>query len=237
MMNRDQYLQTFRAATVAKRTDYARRLAADWLSAWPGDGEVQLALAELEIDEKLFGTAIERLTRLVTRDPEDQQATLRLAEAYDLSGDPLKASVYRAMADALAGRVPELGRTPSWAQSLYQAMSAMTAGSADSALMHIRQVFAADLDAPLPTLVGVRAHLALDDRKAALGLARDGSNRWPETVAFRLWLASELLNTGDIERGVEYLHRAASQDPTGQIATRYLGPDRLIRDPQAAGAR
>ncbi len=224
MMDREQFLQTFRAAIVAKRSDFGRKLAADWLSVWPGDGDVQLALAEIEIGEKLFGTSIERLTQLVTRDPEQAHAAAKLADAWEASGDPLKASIHRAIAAALQGQVPAAGRSPSWAQSLYQAIAALAAGSAESACLHIRQVMGADLNLPLPTLIGVKAHLALDDRKAAMGLARDGSARWPETVAFRLWLADEFMNAGETDRAVEYLHKAASDDPTGQITARYFGP-------------
>jgi len=223
MMDREQFLQTFRASIVAKRTDYARKLAADWLTVWPGDSEVQLALAEIEIDEKLFGTSIERLTQLVIHDPEHTEANAKLAQAHDASGDPLKASIFRALASALAGQVPVMGRSPSWAQSLYQALASLTSGSADSASMHIRAVMGADLDLPLPTLIGVKAYLALDDRKAAMGLARDGFARWPETVAFRLWLADDLMHSGEVDRAVEYFHRAAADDPTGKIAARFLG--------------
>ncbi len=230
MMDREQFFKTFRASVGANRSDFARKLAADWLSVWPGDGETQLALAEIEIEEKRFGTSIERLTQLVTRDPEHARATAKLADAYDASGDLLKASIYRAIAAALDGRVPTVGHSPSWSQSLYQALSALSAGSADSAAMHIRGVMGADLDSPLPTLIGVKAYLGLEDRKAAMGLARDGASRWPETVAFRLWLADDLMNAGEVDRAVEYLHRAASDDPTGCIAERYLGSSHPYRN-------
>lgn len=223
MMDREQFLQTFKASIVAKRSDFARKLAADWLAVWPGDSEIQLALAEIETNEKRFGTATERLTQLVTRDPENAEGTAKLAEAYEASGEPLKASIFSAMAAALQAQVPAAGRSPSWAQSLYQAIAALAAGSADSAAMHIRQVMGADLQHPLPTVIGVKAHLALDDHNTAMGLARDGSARWPETVAFRLWLADDMMNAGDTDRAVDYFHRAAAADPTGKIAARYLG--------------
>ena len=223
MMQRDQFLQVFQAAVIASREDYARALAADWLSVWPGDGQAQLALGKVEISEKRFGSAIERLQQIVVADPENVEAEASLALAYERSRDLVQAAVHRTLSAALAGQVPDVSRSPSWGQSLYQAISALNAGSNDSALMHIRQVLGADIELPLPTLIAVRAQLALNERAAALGLARAGANRWPETVGFRLWLAQDLINNGEVDRGVEYLHMAASQDPLGVASQRYLG--------------
>lgn len=225
MIDREQFLNLFHAAQVANRPDYARSLAADWLAVWPGDASVQTELAKLEMDQKLFGTAIERLQQLTLRDPENAAAHGLLADALSEGGDHARAEVHRACAGALKGRVPEIGRSPSWAHALFQAQAGLSAGQAASALQHAREVLLADLNTPLPTLLAIRAMLLDGDRAGAYGLAQSGRDRWPETVAFNVWLGQHYLDSGEVERGVDYLHRAAAEDPLAMVAERCLGSD------------
>lgn len=225
MIDREQFLNLFHAAKVADRPDYARSLAADWLATWPGDAPVQTELAKLEVDQKLFGTAIERLQRLTLQDPENAAAHSLLGDALSESGDHARAAVHRACAGALKGQVPEIGRSPSWAHALFQTRASLSAGQPASALQHAREVLLADLNTPLPTLLAIRAMLLDGDRTGAFGLAQSGRDRWPETVAFHLWMAQHYLTAGEVERGVDYLHRAAAEDPLALVAERCLGRD------------
>ncbi|HMK09672.1 MAG TPA: C25 family cysteine peptidase, partial [Anaerolineales bacterium] len=87
----------------------------------------------------------------------------------------------------------------------------------------------ADPDVPLPALVLMRSLQAAGDQAAAVATARAAYDRWPECIAFSLTLADDLLRRGEHARAVEYLHRAASHDPTGRVALRLLGRDHPYR--------
>lgn len=223
MIDRTQFLALFQASRDSGETGYARSLATDWLAVWPGDQEVRVALAELEWGMKLAGTAIIRLEEAVTADPEFEEAYDLLAEILRADGQPTQASVYRACAQALKSGSHEARSGPSWARPLAAAVRYLRSGEPDTALGEIQTVLASDLAIPLPLLVAARIHVTRGDDRAAASIARLGHDRWPETVAFNLMIAVASMKKGDSERGVAALHRAASQDPTGRVATQFLG--------------
>lgn len=229
MMDRETFFKLFQAAHVADRADYARHLAADWLSEWPGDAEAARALARLEIEQKLFGTAIERLTALTIRDPEDQEAYRLLQRALHGSGDSALAEVYSACAAALAGRQPPQREAPAWTSPLARAQAALSDGKAKQALGEAQEALLADANLPLPAWLATRALLELEEDEAAQGQARAILDRWPESTAFRLLLADLLIRRGETDRGVDYLHRCVSGDPTGELAARLLGEEHPYR--------
>jgi hypothetical protein len=230
MIDRQTCINLINAAEIARRPDYARMLAADWLSAWPGDHEVAYLLARIEAAQGLNHPAIDRLSGLILADPENAQAYLSLSEVLRKAGYPTRAAVIEACAGALRGQDMERAKAPSWAFALSRAVESLKKGDASAAQIAGQQVLSADPDIPLPTLIAVKAHLESGDRGAAYALARTGCDRWPECVAFRLVVADELMTSGETGRGVEYLHRAAADDPTGDQARRLLGDDHPYKD-------
>lgn len=229
MIDRESFFDLFRSAREAGHSDYARSLAADWLARWPGDREAQRALAQLEIEQKRFGTAIERLSQVIARDPSDREAYHLLSAALLTSGDPVRAAVYRGCHAALAGEALPPSEAATWSQPLAEAVRALEAGQPAIALERAQEALLADASLPLPTLIAVRSHQACGDAASALNLARAGLDRWPQTIAFRLLVAQDRLAQGELDRGVEDLHRAAAADPTGQLADALLGEDHPYR--------
>ncbi len=238
MTERQEILDLIQAARIAGRHDFARKLAAEWLALWPGDHDIQLLLAQAEVEVGLNRPASARLAALLTADPEFVEAYDLLAAALRAAGDPVHAQVYTACASALRGETVTASRAPSWAVALGQAVRSLTAGDASTACAHAQHALAADPDLPLPVLLAMRARLASGEKASAVALARIGHDRWPECVAFRLILADDLLTQGQTARGVDHLHGAAADDPLHRIATRYLAPDHPYRSlwPQALSA-
>jgi hypothetical protein len=230
MIDRKTCLNLINAADIAKRPDYARMLAADWLSAWPGDHEVAYLLAEIEAAQDLNHPAIDRLSGLILADPENPQAYESLSKVLRKAGYPTRAAVIDACAAALRGKDMKRAKAPSWAFALGRAVESIKKGDTQAAQVATQQVLSADPEIPLPTLIGVKAHLEAGDRAAAYALARMGCDRWPECVPFRLVVADELMSNGETGRGVEYLHRAAADDPTGVQVRRLLGDDHPYKD-------
>lgn len=238
MTERQDILDLIQAARIAGRHDFARKVAAEWLAHWPGDTQVQLLLAQAEVEAGLNRPACARLTALLATDPEFVEAYDLLASALRAAGDPVHAQVYGACASALRGETATASRAPSWALALGHVVRCLTAGDASAACAHAQQALVADPDLPLPALLAIRARLAAGEKASAVALARIAHDRWPECVAYRLILADDLLAQGQTTRGVAYLHGAAADDPLHRIATRYLGPDHPYRPlwPQALSA-
>lgn len=230
MIDRQTCINLIHAAEIAKRLDFGRTLAADWLSAWPGDPEMAYLLAQIESVQGLNHPAIDRLSGLILADPENVQAYELLSKVLRKAGYPTRASVIEACAGALRGQAIERDTAPSWAFALSRAVESLNADDPQAALVAAHQVLSADPEIPLPTLIAVKAQLEAGDRAAAYALARAGCDRWPECVPFRLIVANELMTNGETGRGVEYLHRAAAEDPTGKQVRRLLGDDHPYHD-------
>lgn len=224
MIDREQFLDLYQSAIASGEHGYARSLATDWLATWPGDQEIRTSLADLEHSMKLTGTAIARLEEVVLADPESQQAYQALADILEENGDPARAAIYRACATALDGASSAgSSQGPSWQEPLANSIRSLKEGKPGAALADIQTVLACDLGLPLPLLVAAQIHISRGDDRSAASVARLGHDRWPETIAFNLMIALAAINGSDSERGLAALHRAAAQDPTGQISARFLG--------------
>jgi tetratricopeptide (TPR) repeat protein len=225
MTDRTNLLSLLHAARASGRIDFGRQTATDWLARWPGDAEIQLYLARVEIEQGHVQPAIRRLRQVVTADPEYVDAYRALAEALRLAGDPQRASVYAGCARVLAGEKPEGEDNPSWLTRLHAALSALGRKDAGKAEREAQQALLADPETPLPTLVYARAQKASGEATAALATARAGHDRWPECVPFLVLIGEDLIRRSETARGVEYMHQAAALDPKGRVAARYLGDD------------
>jgi tetratricopeptide (TPR) repeat protein len=223
MIDRRQALQTINAARIAKRYDYARSVAADWLSAWPGDIAVQIQLARCEFNEGMLQSSVDRLLDAVQSDPENPEAYEVLASALSAMNDNARAGLYACCGALLRRRRWDFAGAPPWADHLEKAIAAQDQGDHTCAVQSIQQVLAADPDLQLPMLIAMQAQRMAGNARAALALARTGHNLWPECLPFLILLAEDRFESSDDSRGVDYLHQVAGRDPSGEIAERYLG--------------
>jgi tetratricopeptide (TPR) repeat protein len=225
MIERTDFLNLIHASYVAGRYDFSRRVAADWLASWPEDIEVKLLLAEAEIKDELLDQAIERLNILINYDPELTEAYELLASTYYKVGDLNRAHVYDGCRALLQREKLGKGRVPSWIRSLDRAKNAIDRGNRKKAIKQAQMALEADPDFALPTLLATKAFLAAGKGGDAQSLASSGHDRWPECIFFRILIAEDLIRKGDLHRGVEKLHKVATDDPTGRLANKYLGND------------
>ncbi len=228
MTTRAHLLRSLQASRAAGRPDFARSLAADWLARWPNDLEVQFLMAQVEVEQGEAGSAARRLRQVVAADPEYVEAYDLMSVASRAAGDPLRATLARAGARAVRKERPD-DTGPSWLGHLNRAQAELEAGNTQAAVRSAQEALLADPDIPLPALVMMRALEASGETSAAVATARAAHDRWPECVAFTLALGEDLLRRGENARAVEYLHRAASNDPVGRVAKRLLGRDNPYR--------
>ncbi len=223
MIDRIELIRLIEAARIASRLDFARAIALDWLEVWTGDMDLQLRLAQIEMDQTRYGQAIERLSRLTISDPENTKAYQSLSVVQKQIGNPLASTISQSCAHLLEGKALNAERVPSWAIHLALCLEAIHSGDHETAISKSQEALAADPDTPLPVLIAIQAHQAADAEQIALALARTGHDRWPACIAFRIYLANDLLIRGDISRGVSYLHQAAVDDPLGIVTTKIMG--------------
>ena len=223
MTDRPTLFNLLHAARASGRADFGRQAATDWLGRWPGDAEVQLYLAQIEIDQGHVQPAIRRLRQVVTADPEFIEAYGALAQALTGAGDPQRAAVYEGCAMALRGEEIKADGYPSWVAHLRNAWAALARKEAQQGLSEAQQALLADPETPLPTLVFAWAQKASGEATGALATARAGHDRWPECVPFLVLIGEDLIRRSETARGVDYMHQAAALDPIGRVAARYLG--------------
>lgn len=223
MIDRIELIRLIEAARIAGRLDFARAIASDWLEVWTGDMDVQLRLAQIEIDQTRHQQAIERLANLTLSDPENTEAYQFLAIAQKRNGNPLESSISQSCADLLLGKSLDPQRSPTWALHLKHCLTAIQNGDHETAISKSQEALAADPDTPLPVLIAIQAHQNAGAEQIALALARTGHDRWPGCIAFRIYLANDLLIRGEVSRGVASLHQVAVDDPLGIVTEKIMG--------------
>lgn len=229
MIERRSLMILLQGSSISGHTESARLLAADWLADWPQDNDVQFILAKIELEMGMPKPAIERLRGIIGRDPEFAEAYQWLSYAYRAAGEPYRIPIYDACHALLQREKTEQSQAPSWTGALEQALEALDDANYDDAIDKARAALMADPDSALPTLITARAHQLAGDHEAALGLAGVGHDRWPTCIYFRLLIALDQIQKGNLSSGVEQLHRIVDDDPTGQITARILGQDHPYR--------
>jgi tetratricopeptide (TPR) repeat protein len=229
MMDRSNFINLIRNAMIANRLDFARSMAADWLSLWPNDVEFIWLLAKSEVEDGMHQKAIQRLLGLIEIDPEFSEAYKLLYSAYSAIADKHRATIHKTIFYLLQRL--ELGEDgiPSWIRALDRALEALEKGNHRRAISQSLRAMESDPGFTLPTLILVKAYSAADKTEEALSYARYGHDRWPECLYFRILIARDLIHQGEIAYGVEQLHKIASDDPAGQIVQKVLGRDHPYR--------
>lgn len=230
MTERDAFIKLLHTSLTTGRADFARFAANDWLSAWPGDGSVITYLARAEMELGLIDGAIERARQAINIDPEQVDAYLINASALRALGQVEQAQAYQACAQILKNDMLDPSISPKWAQHLQAAMELVRKKQYEAAVARASIALTADPNLILPTYSLMSIERAAGQLDAALAVAQNGHQRWPECVAFLLILAQSLIEEGDHQSGIELLHRAAKNDPSSQITRRFLGEEHVYRD-------
>ncbi len=228
-LDRESLINLLHAARIAKRSDFGRSAASEWLSAWPGDTEVRLQLVQIELEAGLNEPAIGRLIELIEIDPEAPQAYQLLARAYRQTGDNLRPPIHDACYQVLSHGAPDPQTAPAWAVPLARAYQSLEDGDATIAVTAAQEALASGPSLALPTVMAMRAQLAAGNSRAAVQLAEIGHDRWPSCVAFALVQALAKIEGGRAAEAVELLQRIAASDPLGLVAESVLGVDHPYR--------
>jgi hypothetical protein len=240
MMPRADLLTLLRTALSVGSLRFARQAALSWLAYFPGDLPVNLLYGRALLQAGRFGQALPLLENVVLADPEDleaQELRFRALKSLVSGQGPSSPDIARQAADCRAaihalGGQPDSGiPLPVWAEGLRQARLALENGDLETAESLVHQALLVDSPPPLVAVTHLKVAAARrQPGRAMQDLSGFYHLRFPECLAPALLLAGALIESGDPEKAVELLHRAAASDITGQVAIRLWGPRHPYRE-------
>ena len=201
---------------------YARQLALNWLSVYPGDLEVNTWLAVALINDGKSSQGVQILEKVVKIDPEYLRPFKILAEVCENSNPTgLQQALFHMF--MLGERVTTSISMPGWAIIFRNARRALQEGNLDTAETYVYQGLALYQDDILGCIVHLETIRALGESANLAKFAELYNNRWPDCVAFKLGLAEARLEAGDELDAVNLLHQCVAADAYGQVCTRWWG--------------
>jgi hypothetical protein len=248
ILHRSRLMTLLHTALAVGETRFARRLALSWLASYPGDLPVGLINARALLHENHHQQAIDILDSLCQVDVEYLEAYELLLLAYQRAGIDKKAAL-PGLIYALGGEILSEESLPEWVALLRGARQARLSGHIDrahdfihralpanplcslSAVTHLQVLAAAhSLEPTTKDGVGTTSFFASPNLSATLAirnLAEAYHERWPSCVQITLLLAQALIDCNEDDAAVSLIHLAASQDITGQVATRLWGANHI----------
>ncbi len=223
-INRSTALLLMNCALETGELRFARQLVLSWLTAYPGDLEVNTILGELFFLENKLTQAITILEKIARLDPEDVEVQKLLAAWYaKINDERSKNMVIRVY--ILGERLDVAQSMPGWAIILKNAQKALQENNLETAEVNIYQALALNQDEVLSAILHVKLLRALGDSAGVMRFCELYNQRWPESLIFRLGLAEAHLLAGDETQAVQMLHQCAAEDSTGQVSKRWWGDD------------
>ena len=221
-LNRGTALLLMESAFESGELRFARQLILSWLTAYPGDLEVNALLGELFFHEHKIAQAITILEKVARLDPEDLRVQKLLAAWYArINDEQAKTTFIRVY--ILGERLDVSQSMPGWAIILRNAHKALQENDLSTAEVNIYQALALNQDEVLTGIYHIKLLRLLGDSAGVLRFCELYHQRWPECLVFRLGLAEGRLIAGSETEAVQLLHQCAAEDSTGQVSKRWWG--------------
>ncbi|MBE9524253.1 MAG: hypothetical protein IMY76_04085 [Chloroflexi bacterium] len=228
---RSYLLTMLHTALQVKAYRFVRQTALAWLSAYDGDAEVYLLRARALLGEGRARQALSILDQICQADPEFFEAQqFRANVVSELRNEDV--NIYNEYVYALGGNTltPDTKSTQ-WSEALLTARNALAKGDYDKARDQAQIALASAPDSCLVALTHLQTlkNHKETPKSAIRSLATHYQEQWPESIAMMLIMAESLMDGGQSDQAVAWLHRAASLDIVGQVATRLWGLDHPYR--------
>ncbi|GAP11022.1 peptidase family C25 [Bellilinea caldifistulae] len=221
-INRSTALILLNCALECGELRFARQLVLSWLTAFPGDLEVNTLLGELFFLENKLNQGITILEKIARLDPEDVRVQKLLAGWYArMNNEQSKNAAIRVY--ILGERLDIAQSMPGWAIILKNALKALQENNLETAEVNIYQALALNQDEVLGAILHVKLLRALGDSAGVMRFCELYHQRWPECLVFRLGLAESHLLAGNETQAVQMLHQCAAEDSNGQVSKRWWG--------------
>lgn len=221
-VTRSEMLSLLDAGIETASHRFTRQAALTWLTAFPGDLEVNLAYARALFNEGRHNHAAPVIQKILQADPEYLEAAY-LAEKIFAKSDGSLVPLIAGVITVLGGVPIHVGKVPAWASTLKEIRMQIEQKHYGQARNSIFKVLGEAKDVTLVSLYHLQVTRELDDHETLVNLAKLYRVRWPDCIQIALIQAKGLLDSGEDDRAVKLLHFCAANDPTAQVATRLWG--------------
>ncbi len=232
---RSQLIDLLGIAATVDEHSFIRKSALGWLAVYPGDLPVGLIHAQAVFRTLKTGQAAELLDKICQVDPAYAEAQQVRFEVNSQAGEMETAAgeLYALAPNQRIFRDPEVKKAlPAWADPLAKLRSKLIKGELKDAAQFLPNLLGKDPDCPLAAVSHLEL-LAADSDTPDLALRQMAEHyhaKYPETLLPLLILADALIKGGQSSKGVGMIHRAASQDVSGQVARRLWGNNHPYRN-------
>ncbi|HWQ46033.1 MAG TPA: hypothetical protein VN376_04155 [Longilinea sp.] len=220
-LNRNEYVKMLQVAHQCKSYRFMRQACLHWLAIYPGDLEVQYLQAVGIWNEGKPEQASVVLERVCRLDPEYLQAQQALASIAEQSHST-KELFSQAAVYALGG-AGDSSKVPVWSRVVRHILDQGLKGDPGQSLQAVMSQLADAKDVDLLAVEHMKLTAQAEDIHVSHALAQIYHQRWPDSLAFRLYLADAEMQLGDESNAVNLLHYCASFDPAGQVPNRLWG--------------
>lgn len=220
-LNRAEYVKMLQVAHQCKSYRFMRQACLHWLAIYPGDLEIQYLQALGVWNEGKPDQASVVLERVCRLDPEYLQAQQALASIAEQSNST-KGMSYQATVYALGG-AGDAARLPVWSRVVRHIYDQGFKGDPAQSLQAVMSQLSDAQDVDLLAVQHMKLTAKAEDIHVRQDLAKIYHQRWPDNLAFRLYLADAEMQLGDESNAVNLLHYCASFDAAAQVPTRLWG--------------
>lgn len=222
MMDREHLLRLLKNGLEVKSFRFARQAALVWLSAFPGDLEVNLYYVIALLNEGRTQQAGQVLDKILNSDPLYVDALKVGVELYS-SLNPGKARKYNGVLQGLGERPVQHVELPDWGPKLIMVKQSIASRKFDEVQNLLMQVMGDATHPELADLLHLEITSNTSDATTVMNLARLYLKRWPECLQISLILAKAWMETGNDDEAVKMMHLCAANDAAAQVPSRLWG--------------
>jgi hypothetical protein len=220
-LSRNDFKKVIEAGIKVGEFTFLKNLIDIWTTNYPNDITCDYFLSNIAILENQPNQAIERLSGILLRDPENFDAFELLLSLDGVQNKKAVASfIY-----VISGKVEDISTIFPWAITLRAVRNGIRKKEYENSEKLLRNLLGQEGNNPLVAIEQCRLSSIKDDNSLFRHLAEIYSSRWPECLQFRIFSALALSRTNDEVEAVRILHSCISQDPEGMVIKRMLGSE------------
>lgn len=220
-IQREMLLQLLSTALNQREFRFVRQAALMWLASFPGDFRINFLLARALLLESKTTQSLPILKKINATDPEFLPAVKALAE-HPNADTPVIANA-RTDLYILDDSQPTQPSYPAWTNSAKEARKLLLSGDSAQAEVIIQSALIQNVQSALPAIYHLQIFHLKQDYQALQTLSELYSQRYPDCVALKLYLAEASMHNGQDAQAVSILHQCVSLDAAAEVAIRIWG--------------
>ena len=217
--SRSDYTKIVAAGLKVGEFSFLKDLISNWLTHFPNDLQSELFLSNIAFLEDESNEAIEKLSGLLLRDPENVEGFELLSKLDGIQDRKAVASFIH----VLTGKISDISSIFPWAVTLRAVRNGIRKGEFAHSETLLRNLLGQENNNPLVAIEHCRLSSIKDESPLFRHLAEIYSSRWPDCLQFKVFTALAMLKTNEEAEAVKILHACLSFDPEGIVARRMLG--------------